>query len=188
MTQGELVPFVLHPVLSKYLLKLDIANQPVEHDYDLPREDITSPASHPPMCLLRLENHQGYPQIITVQACSDASSIGVTVQDVLMAVHEDVRTLSRRHEWAKLSAEERAQIDVAFRERCKTEEELSQGPCRVDYMRGRDKLQILPKFSSSGEMFPAPLVPEEVSRKSLRVSSSSFQIYLSNPLVGLNQT
>jgi hypothetical protein len=149
MTQGELVPFVLHPVLSTYLLKLDIANQPVEHDYDLPKEDITSPASHPPMHLLKLENHQGYPKTIIVQACNDAPSIGITVQDVLRTIHEDVRTLSRRREWTKLSAEERAQVDTTFRERCGAGKMLGRGPCRIDYMRGRDRLQILPKFSPS---------------------------------------
>lgn len=150
MTKGELVPFVLHPVLSKYLLKLDITDQPVEHDYDLPREDITSPASHPPTQLLKLENHQGYPQLITVQASSASPSIGVTVEDVLRTIHKDVRTLSGRHEWAKLNAEERAQVDVAFRERCRTEEDLGQGPCRIDYLQGRDMLQILPRFPPSG--------------------------------------
>jgi hypothetical protein len=151
--------------LSKYLLKLDIANQPVEHDYDLPREEITSSASHPPMHSLKLESHQGYPQLITVQASSDSPGIGVTVQDVLRTIHEDVRTLSRRREWTKLSAEERAQVDTAFRERCRTEEELGQGPCRIDYLRGRDRLQVLPKLSPSGEMLPAPIIPEEVFRE-----------------------
>lgn len=152
-------------MLSKYLLKLDITSQPVEHDYDLPNEEITSSASHPPMQSLKLESHQGYPQLITVQASSNLPAIGVTVQDVLRMIHEDVRTLSRRREWTKLSAEERAQVDAAFRERCRTEEELGQGPCRIDYLRGRDRLQILPKLSPSGEMLPAPIIPEDVFRE-----------------------
>jgi hypothetical protein len=160
-----MVPLVLHPVLSKYLLKLDITNQPVEHDYDLPGEEITSAASHPPMQSLKLESHQGYPQLITVQASNDSPGIGVTVQDVLRTVQEDVRTLSRRREWTKLSAEERAEVDSAFRERCRTEEELGQGPCRIDYLRGRDRLQVLPKLSPSGEMLPAPMLPEEIFRE-----------------------
>jgi len=155
-----LVPLVLHPVLDKYLLKLDIANQSVDHDYDLPNEELTSPAVHPPMQLIRLESHQGYPQLITVQAPSD-SLVGVTVQDVLRAIHEDVRKLSRRREWTKLNAEDRVAVDDAFRERCSTEEELAQGPCRVDYLRGRDRIEILPKLSPSGEMLPAPEVPLE---------------------------
>ena len=144
----------MHPVLSKDLVKLDITNQPEEHDYDLSREEITSPASHPIMQSLKLENHQGYPWFITVRACSDSPSVGVTVQDVLRTIHEDVRTLSRRREWTKLSAEERAQVDATFRKRCGSDEDLSQGPCRIDYLRGRNRLQIIPKLSPSDEMFP----------------------------------
>jgi hypothetical protein len=158
--QGELVPLAIHPVLEKYLLQLDIANQAVDHDYNLPNEELTAPAVHPPMQLLRLESHQGYPQVITVQA-SSSSLVGVTVQDVLRAIHEDVRKLSRRREWTKLNAEDRAAVDDAFRERCQTEEELAQGPCRVDYLRGRNKILVLPKLSPDGEMLPAPGAPVE---------------------------
>jgi len=170
---GELVPLVLHPVLAKYLLKFDITTQPVEHDFDLPMEDITAPASDPPMHSLKLENHQGYPQLITAQASSNSPTIGVTVQDVLRTIQEDVRMLSRRREWTKLSAEERAQVDTAFRDRCRTEEELGQGPCRVDYLRGRDRLQVLPKLSPEGEMLPAPILPEEVFREPLDESNDA---------------
>lgn len=87
--------------------------------------------------------------------------------------------LSRRREWTKLSAEQRAQVDTAFRDRCKTEEELGQGPCRVDYLRGRDRLQVLPKLSPTGEMLPAP-IPSEELRETLWVSLSSFRVYLTN--------
>jgi hypothetical protein len=150
--------------LVKYLLKVDITTQPVEHDFDLPIEEISAAASDPPMHSLKLESHQGYPQLITVQA-SGNSSMGVTVQDVLRAIQEDLRMLSRRREWTKLSAEERSQVDTAFRDRCRTEEELGQGPCRVDYLRGRDRLQVLPKLSPSGEMLPAPIPPEDILRE-----------------------
>jgi hypothetical protein len=160
--QGELVPLVLHPVLSKYLLKLDIGNQPQDHTYDLPDEELNSPAVNPPISSLKLENHQGYPQMITVQ-----SSSVISVYDVLKTIHEDVRKQSRRREWTRLSAEERAAVDGSFRERCKTEEELGQGPCRIDYLRGRDRLQILPRLSPDGEMLPAPIIPEEVLREAL---------------------
>jgi hypothetical protein len=155
-----LVPLVLHPVLAKYLLQLDIVSQSVEHDYDLPIEELTSPAVHPPMPLIRLESHQGYPQLITVQASSD-SLVGVTVQDVLKAIHEDVRKLSRRREWTRLNAEDRLAVDEAFRDRCGTEEELAQGPRRVDYLRRRNRIQIFPKLSPEGEMLPAPEAPLE---------------------------
>ena len=163
MTQGELVPLVLHPLLSKYFIKLDISSPSIDHDYNFPDEELTSPAVHPPMVLLKLDNHQGYPQSIDVQASSDSPG-GVTVQDVLKAIHEDLKKPSRRREWNKLDAESQVAVDAAFRKRGKTEEELGQGLCRIDYLRGRNRLQILPKLSPDGEMLPAPSQPEEPSR------------------------
>ena len=145
----------MHPVLEKYLLKLDMNNQP-DHDYDLPIEEIDSPAMHPPMLSVTLENHQGYPQSISVQPSNDSPDIGITVRDMLRVINEDVKRPSRRREWTRLRAEERAGVDVAFRERCKTEEELGQGPCRIDYLRGRNKLQVLPKLSLDGVIHPQP--------------------------------
>jgi hypothetical protein len=158
----------LHPVLSKYYLTLDISNQGVDHDYDLPIEELTSPAVDPPLLSLKLENHQGYPQSVTVQSSTDSLS-GITVQDVLKTFNEDLRKPSRRREWIKLNAEERVDVDGAFRERCRTEEELGQGPCRIDYLRGRNRLQILPRLSPDGEMLPAPIIPEEVLREAMQV-------------------
>jgi hypothetical protein len=150
----------LHPVLAKYLLVIDMNNQP-DHDYDLPKEEIDSPAMHPPMLSVTLENHQGYPQSINVQASSNAPDIGITVRDVLGTINEDVKKPSRRREWTKLRAEERAGVDTAFRERCNTEEELGQGPCRIDYLRGRNRLQIFPKVSLDGVIHPLP-VPDPI--------------------------
>jgi hypothetical protein len=165
ITQGELVPLVLHPVLSKYFLTLDIDIQTVDHDYDLPNEEFTSPAIDPPMSSLKLENHQGYPQSIIVRASNTDSPDSITVQDVLRTIHEDLRKRSRIREWNKLSVEERAAVDSSFRERGKTEDDLGQGPCRIDYLRGRDKLQILPRLSPDGAMLPAPVIPGEVLRE-----------------------
>lgn len=158
----------MHPVLAKYYLTLDISNQGVDHDYGLPIEELTSPAVDPPLLLLKLENHQGYPQSVTVQVTTDSPS-GITVQDVLKTINEDLRKPSRRREWIKLNGEERAAVDGAFRERCRTEEELGQGPCRIDYLRGRDKLQILPRLSHDGEMLPAPIIPDELLREAMQV-------------------
>lgn len=158
----------MHPALSKYYLTLDISNQGVDHDYDLPIEELTSPAVDPPLLSLKLENHQGYPQSVTVQSSADSPS-GITVQDVLKTFNEDLRQQSRRREWIKLNAEERVDVDGAFRERCRTEEELGQGPCRIDYLRGRNRLQILPRLSPDGEMLPAPIIPEEVLREAMQV-------------------
>jgi hypothetical protein len=159
----------LHPVLEKYHLTLDISSQGVDRDYDLLNEEFTSPAVHPPMSSLKLENHQGYPQSIIVQACNTDSPHGVTVQDVLRMIHEDLRKPTRRRELNLLSADERTAVDGAFRERCKTEDDLGQGPCRIDYLRGRNKLQILPRLSPDGEMHPAPVVAEDELREGSQV-------------------
>jgi hypothetical protein len=119
-------------------------NQP-DHDYDLPKEELHSPAMHPPIPVT-LENHQGYPQSINVHASNDSPDVGTTVQDVLRAINEDVKRPTCKCEWTELRAEERAGIETKFRERCKTEEELGQGPCRIDYLCGRNRLQILSKI------------------------------------------
>ena len=87
--------------------------------------------------LLKLDNHQGYPQSIDVQASSDSPG-GVTVQDVLKAIHEDLKRPSCRLEWTELDADGQVAVDAVFRER---EEELGQGLCRIDYLRGRNRLQ-----------------------------------------------
>jgi len=164
--EGEPVPLVLHPVLTKYLVKLDISNQSAGgdedvDDYGLALEEITSSAVHPPVLSLKLENHQGYPQDIHINVSEESQSVGITVRDVLKAINEDARTISRRREWTKLNAEERIAVDAAFRERCTTEEELGHGPCRIDYLRGRDRLQVFPKLSPDGEMLPLPMLPAE---------------------------
>lgn len=99
------------------------------------------------MSSLKLENRQGYPAFINIQASGDAPNIGVTVQDVLRMIHEDLRKPSPRPAWDKLNDEERAQINASFKERCRTEEDLSKGLYRFDYLRGRDKLQIFPALS-----------------------------------------
>lgn len=151
----------MHPALAKYFLKIDINSQSGGGDDDvddfgLPQEEITSSAVHPPVLSLKLENHQGYPQDIHIHPSADPQSVGITVRDVLKTINEDARKISRRREWTKLNAEERIAVDAAFRERCTTEEELGHGPCRIDYLRGRDRLQVLPKLSPDGEMLIPP--------------------------------
>ena len=79
------------------------------------------------MCPLKLENCQGYPHAINVEASDE----GVTVQDVLRTIHEDLRTPLSKRELSNLRGERRVDIRIAFRERCKTEEERSKGPHRI---------------------------------------------------------
>jgi len=137
--------------LTKYLLELDIGES-ADPDYDLPNEELTSPAVHPPVSSLKLENRQGYPEFINIQASGDTPNIGVTVQDVLRMIHEDLREPSPRPAWDKLNDDERAEINASFKKRCKTEEELGNGLYRFDYLRGRDRLQIFPALSPDSDV------------------------------------
>jgi hypothetical protein len=79
--------------LTKYFLKLEMTNS-VEHDYDLPKEELTSSAVYPPVLLLKLESYQGYPQVISIEASDNSQGVGVTVQEVLRTIHEDLRVLT----------------------------------------------------------------------------------------------
>ena len=111
VTQGGAV--VIHPVLTKYLIKLEMTES-VDHDYDLPKEEMASSAVYPSMLSLKLENLQWYPQVISIEASSDSGNIGVTVQDVLRTINEDPRMPIPTHELSKLSIEEWAAIDGAL--------------------------------------------------------------------------
>ena len=157
------MPLVIHPVLTKYNLKLEM-NDSSDHDYDLPKEDMNSPAVYPPMVSLKLESHQGYPQMITAEASNDTQGVGITVQDVLRILHEDLRMPFPRRELSKLGVDDRARINAAFRERCKSEEELSKGPRRIDHLGGRDRLQILPKFGPDGRNLIPTATPAPTPR------------------------
>ena len=151
-TQGRANTTRHTPVLTKYLLKLEMAES-LDDDYHHPKEYLSSPAVHPPILSLKLENHQGYPQVIRVETSGDSRSTGVIVQDILRTIHEDLRMPIKRREWSKLGAEERVVINDFYRERCKGEEkELGKGPLRMDFMYGKDRLQILPKHSPDGSV------------------------------------
>ena len=77
--------------MTSYLLKLNVT-EPLDHNYGLPEEDITSAAVHPPVLSLKLENvnYQGYPHEISVDASSNDPNVGATVQDVLRTIHKDL--------------------------------------------------------------------------------------------------
>ena len=140
-------------------------NESLDHDYDLPEQEITSSAVYPPILSLKLESHQGYPQVITIEASGDTQGAGVTVQDVLRTINEDLRMPFPRRELSKLGVEEWAGINAAFRESCKSEEELSKGMRRMDRLGGRDRLQILPKHLPDGSVsLPTSTLPTSVIR------------------------
>jgi hypothetical protein len=158
------VPLDIHPVLTKYFLKLEI-NGPLDHDHDLPKEDITSPAVYPYMQSLKLEYFRGCSQVISIKASSDPR-VGITVQDVLRKIREDLRIPLRNHEFGLLGLEERAAVRDGFEGRCKIDEERRKGPCRIDLLHGRDRLQILPKVPSDGGL-AHPTMPTLQPAKSL---------------------
>jgi hypothetical protein len=148
--KGEQVPLVIHPVLTKYDLKLDS----LDHDYDLPNEELSSPAVFPPMPFLKLESFQGYPQAISIGAFGDSQGADLTVQDVLRAIHEDLRKPCSKHEFNRLSVDERNAIRAAFKERCKTDDQRSDSLRKIDHLCGRDRLQILAKLPPDGALLP----------------------------------
>ena len=150
--------------MTKYFLKLEI-NGPLDDDYDLPKEDIHSPAVYPHMQSLKLEYFQGCSQVISIKASSDPR-VGITVQDVLRKIREDLKVSLRNQEFSLLGPEERAATRDTFEERCKIDEERRKGPCRIDFLRGRDRLQILPKFPSDGAL-AHPTTPTLQPAKSL---------------------
>jgi len=156
----EPLPLIVHPVLMKYLLKFDISQAP-DHDFGLPTEEFFSSAVHPPVLILILENEQGLPQNIEVHASDKGSGIGVTVEDVLKSIGADLRKSSSQREWAALNEDVRREVEDAFEDRATTEEERSGGLRRMDYLRGRNRLQVFPKhpFSEEEEEIAQPANP-----------------------------
>jgi uncharacterized protein DUF6699 len=105
---------------------------------------------------INLEYFQGYPQVINIIASSDPC-VDITVQDVLRSIHKNLRMPIQNSDIIQLSLREQIKIEDAFKERCTTDEERRKGPCRIDFLYGRDRLQILPKFPSDGaSVFPTP--------------------------------
>jgi hypothetical protein len=149
--------------LTKYLLKLEITES-TDYDYDLPNEELTSPAVYPPMLSLKLENCQGYPQTINVEASSEPRGASVTVQDVVGTMREVLSALLSKPEINDLGDKERAELRATFKKRCKNEVERSKGLRRIDYLGGRDRLQILPKHSPDGSV----LLPTSTPTPALR--------------------
>jgi hypothetical protein len=156
----EPLPLIVHPVLKKYLLKFDIT-QPPDHDFGLPTEEFFSSAVHPPVLVLILENEQGLPQNIEVHASDKGSGIGVTVEDVLKSIGAELRKSSSQREWAALNEDVRREVEDAFEDRATTEEERSGGLRKMDYLRGRNRLQVFPRhsFSEEEEEIAQPAMP-----------------------------
>jgi hypothetical protein len=141
----------------KYLLKFDIAAQAEDHDFDLPPEEFTASAVHPPVHKLTLENDQGYPHNIDVHT-NEETELGITVEEVLKKLNTELRKSSSQREWAALNEETRTEVEEAFEDRARTEEDRSGGLRKIDYLRGRNRLQIFPKHPiPEDEEIPQPL-------------------------------
>ena len=143
----------------EYFLKFDIASQPLDHDFGLPTEAILSSAVHPPVHMLVLENEQGLPQNIEVMASDNGSGLGVTVKDVLITIGAELRIFSNRSEWVTLDEDTRREVEDSFKNRAGTENTASDLQ-RIDYLHGRNRLQIFPKhrFPEEDEIHqPLPL-------------------------------
>jgi hypothetical protein len=76
---------------------------------------------------------------------------GVTVLDVLRSIDDDPRKPITQREWAALNEDVRRAVTDAFENWVATEEERSGGHRRIDYLRGRERLQVLPRLKSSEE-------------------------------------
>src|SRR5882672_3531474 len=111
------------------------------------RKKSFSPAVHPPVYVLLLKNDQGYPHNIEVHASDKGSTVGITVEDVLRIVGTDLRKSSSQREWAALNDDTRREVEEAFEDRARTEEDRSGGLRKIDYLRGRNRLQIFPKHA-----------------------------------------
>ena len=148
----------------EYLLKFDIASQSLDHDFGLPTEAFLSSAVHPPVHILVLENEQGLPQNIEVQASDKGSGLGVTVKDVLTTIGADLRKSSSQRELDALDEDTRREVEGAFKDRVRTENRANDLR-RIDYLRGRNRLQIFPKhpFPEDDDEIPQPLPFERTS-------------------------
>ena len=80
------------------------------------------------MLSLELESHQGYPQVISIEAFRNPRGASVTV---LRTIREDLRIPFSNCELSKLGVEDPTGINTAFGAKCKREEESSRGPRRI---------------------------------------------------------
>jgi hypothetical protein len=131
----------------------------VDHDFGLPPEEFNSSAVHPPVNVLVLDNGQGYPRNINVHASDEGSDIGITVEDVLRTISTDLRASSSQREWAALEEDRRREVEETFENRARTEEDRSGGLRRIDYLSGRNRLQIFPKHPLPDDEEISPPLP-----------------------------
>ncbi|KAI0266124.1 hypothetical protein BC834DRAFT_875593, partial [Gloeopeniophorella convolvens] len=145
--EGERIPLVIHPVLMKYLLEIDV-DKPTDEDYGLPDEEYFCTAVHPPIRTLVWRAIKGT-RITLRPRIRKGRRGGVTVKDVLRTISEDIRKPSSLREYIELAPERQQEVSIAFDQRARTEEEREGGPLRVDFFCGRNRLQIFPRDSAA---------------------------------------
>jgi hypothetical protein len=96
--------------------------------------------------VLVLDNDQGYPRNINVRASEEGSDVGITVEEVIRTISTDLRASSSQREWSALNEDRRREVEESFENRARTEEDRSGGLRKIDYLGGRNRLQIFPKL------------------------------------------
>ncbi|KAH9074321.1 hypothetical protein EDB83DRAFT_1955324 [Lactarius deliciosus] len=101
------------------------------------------------------------PQNIEVRASDKESGTGVMVGDVLKAIDVDLRKPSSQRQWAALNEDIRSQVEYAFLDRAKTGDAICGGILRIDYLRGKNRLQVFPRhpYPEEDEEITQPLLP-----------------------------
>lgn len=64
---------------------------------------------------------------------------------MIKTISADLRASSSQREWAALDEDRRIEVEETFENRARTEEDRSGGLRKIDYLRGRNRLQIFPK-------------------------------------------
>lgn len=132
----------MHPVLTEYLLKLDITTQSHDFDFGLLAKDLLSSAVHPPALTQIPKHKQPYQQNIEVQVSDKGSGIRLTVEDVLKTVGANLRLSSCHRKWSGLDNDGHREVEASFEDRARTEDERNSGIRHVDFLGGRNRLQV----------------------------------------------
>ena len=104
-------------------------------DRSLTSWDLMRFVCEPPLPFMRFY-HTHLPWYIDVEAQNPA---GVTLYDLFYTIYQCMMTQIQSADYwnVEMNADTRAQVAEAWAERCRTEEERSQGIRRVDYLMGR---------------------------------------------------
>ena len=134
-------PYIRYTGLTKSPMMLDLRESPntlkfrALKDQQMTSWDMMRFVCEPPLQHMRLY-HAHLPWYIDVEAQNPA---GVTLYDLFAAIHMCMMTQIENADYynVEMTAEARAHVAEAWAERCRSDEERSQGIRRVDYLMGR---------------------------------------------------